>query len=121
MSQFYINPGELRTKIRIQKQVTIGTGSFATKEWIDLGNNASTDPPKYINARWVPTIKGTQVELSDSTQSLDYATVTLRYNSAINNRCRIVKDDIAYQILSVNDPTQHMQWMQIEVKAAVNI
>lgn len=117
---FYINPGELRTQIRIQKQVKTGTGSFATVDWVDLGNTSSTDPAKYINSRWVPTIKGMEKELSDSTQSLDYATVTIRYNSMVNNRCQVIKDGITYQILSVNDPTQHRQWLEIEVKAAVN-
>lgn len=117
---FYINPGELRTPIRIQKQAKTGTGSFAAVGWVDIGNASSTDPPKYIRSRWIASIKGTQTELSDSTQSLDTATVTIRYNSAVNNQCQIIKGGIAYQILDVSDPTQHKQWLQIDVKAAVN-
>lgn len=117
---FYINPGELRTKVRIQKRVKTGTGSFAAIDWVDLGSTSSTDPAKYINSRWIPAIKGMEKELSDSTQSLDYATVTIRYNNMVNNQCQVIKDGIVYQILSVNDPTQHRQWLEIEVKAAVN-
>ena len=117
---FYINPGELRTKIRIQRKVTTGTGSFAKTTWVDLGNTSDTDPPKYTLCKWVPTIKGTQAQLSDSTQSLDYATATIRYKGAITVRCQVLKDGITYQILDVGDPTQHRQWLQIEAKAAVN-
>ena len=117
---FYISPGELRTKIRIQKQIKIGTGSFATTEWVDLGNTASVDTPRYVMAKWFAKIVGSQTELSASTQSLDFATVTIRYNSEISEMCQIVKDSIAYQIMNISDPNQHKQWQEIYVKAAVN-
>ena len=116
---FYINPGEMRTQIRIQKPVKTGTGSFSTTTWIDLGNTKDTNTPKYVSCRWTPKIKSTVTTLSDSTQSLDFATITIRYRSDITAQCRIVKDRINYLILSISDPTQHLQWMQIDVKAAV--
>gem|GEM_PF-3452172 len=34
---FYINPGELRTKIQIQKLERGGSGSFAPVLWLDIG------------------------------------------------------------------------------------
>ena len=117
---FYINPGELRTKIRIQKPIKEGTDDFSKTAWVDLGNTSETDTPKYIRCRWESTVKGTQAQLSDSTQSLDYATATVRYRPDISTKCRIIKDGITYMILVAADPNQHKRWLQIEVKAAVN-
>lgn len=118
---FYINPGELRTPVRIQHYVKLDDGDDLVKgSWVDLDNKIDTDPPKYIRCKWEPTIKGTQAQLSDSTQSLDYATVTVRYRPDISTKCQIVKEDITYMILAAGNPDQHKRWLQIEVKAALN-
>ena len=119
MPQFYINPGELRTKIRIQYKKKVGTGSFAKDSWIDIGNASDTDTPRYIMAKW-EALKGAEKWIADSLQAVGSATVTIRYNSAVSEQCRIVCDGINYQIVDIGDPTQHKQWTQITVKAAVN-
>jgi len=118
---FYFNPGDLRTKIRIQKPVITGTGSFTTTSWVDLGNLLATDAPKYIMASWVDHINGTLTTIGDSTQSIDSGTLTIRYKSTVTSKCRVIKDGIIYQLLAPPvDPTQHRQWMQLQVKAALN-
>lgn len=119
MSQFYINPGELRTPIRVQKQVATGAGSFKTVAWVDLGNASDADPPRYIMARW-EGLKGIEKWMADSIQTIDTAMATIRFNSSLTAACRILSGDMAYQIVDVTDPTQHKQWLQISVKAAVN-
>ena len=118
MSAFYINPGELRTQIRIQKQITVGTGSFATKKWVDLGNTSDTDPPRYIYSKW-ESVKGLELWAADSMQAVDTNIVTIRYNPTLNAACRIICGGITYQITGVSDPTQRKQWQQIRVMGAV--
>jgi SPP1 family predicted phage head-tail adaptor len=116
---FYINPGELRTKIRIQRPVKVGKGSFAKIIWPDLGSTLETDPPKYIYAKW-QALKGAEKWIANSLQAVGTGTVTIRYNPAVTEPCRIVRDGINYQIVDIGDPTQRKQWLQITVKAAVN-
>jgi head-tail adaptor len=116
---FYINPGELRTKIRIQQKKKIGTGSFATEKWVDIGSTDETDSPKYIYSKW-EALKGAAKWVADSMQAVGSATVTIRYNSAVTEQFRVVCDGINYQIVDIGDPDQHKRWQQITVKAAVN-
>lgn len=115
---FYINPGELRTLIRIQHKVISGDDDFSSESWIDLGNAASTDPPRYIKAKW-EGLKGIEKWLADSLQAIDTALVTIRFNPDLTPACRILNGDTVYQIVDVTDPTQMQQWLQISVKAAV--
>ena len=116
---FYINPGELKTKIRIQEPVKTGTGSFASVSWVDIGNTSDSDTPLYISAKW-EALKGTEKWAADSVQAVGGATVTVRYNPLIEEQCRIIREGNVYQIVDIGDPTQRKQWLQITVKAAVN-
>ena len=115
---FYINPGELRTKIRIQSPEKSGSGSFAPVLWTDIGCTDS-GPLSYILAKW-EALGGSEKWAADSVQAVGGATVTVRYGPLITEQCRIIKDNSVYLIVSVNDPTQKKQWLQITVKAAVN-
>jgi head-tail adaptor len=117
MAQFYINPGELRTQIQIQAPVESGTGINKTTAWNDLCNPMSPIYP-YIKSKWLG-LKGAGTEVSDSTQVIGYSILVVRYNAAINEQCRIVKNGVNYQITNVDDPTQRCQWLQITVKTAV--
>lgn len=116
---FYINPGELRTKIRIQKPIKAGSGSFASVAWVDIYNYTDSDPPRFIVAKW-EALKGAEKWAADSVQAVGGATVTVRYNPMITEQCRVVREGTVYQIVDIGDPTQKMQWMQIAVKTAVN-
>ena len=46
-----INSGDLSTRIRIQRKVSIGSGSFKAEEWVDIGNKAASDPPRVKYAK----------------------------------------------------------------------
>jgi SPP1 family predicted phage head-tail adaptor len=116
---FVIQAGELRTKIRIQKQIATGSGTKKVISWPDLGNTSEADPPRYIYAKWA-SLKGIEKWMADTVQALDTASVTIRYNAAVTAACRVICDGINYQIVDISDPTQHKQWLQITVKAAVN-
>lgn len=111
--------GQLRTQIQIQKQVKIGTGSFAKTVWVDLDNNTDTDPPRYIFASWV-NVHGTEAWIANSAQAQLGATVTIRYRADVTPSCRVLLGSTVYQIVSMDNIQQRGQWLEIKVKAAVN-
>lgn len=115
---FCINPGELRTDIRIQKPVTTGSGVSKKTTWPDLGNASEADPPRFIKCKWVG-LNGNARLLDNAVVDVGDALLTLRYKE-INEQCRIVKDGANYQVINIDDPTQHKQWLVIRVKAVVN-
>lgn len=111
--------GKMRTKIRIQKKQKIGEGSFADEAWFDLGNTAETDEPKYIWSNWI-NVHGSEVWAAESVQAQKAATVTIRYRKDVDEQCRIVKDGVIYQIVSIDDIQEYHQWIEMKVRAAVN-
>lgn len=111
--------GDLRTKIRIQKPISTGTGSFATISWIDIDNTLITDSAKYIYSSWV-NVHGSEAWVANSVQAQLGATVTIRYRSDIKNNYRVLLGDVIYQIVSLDNIRQTGQWLEIKVKAAVN-
>lgn len=119
MSLFYINPGELRTKVRVQYPVTTGSGTKKVTQWVDIGNTSESDPPRYFYTKWLG-LSGSEAWMADSVQAVGASTVTMRYTQVINEQCRIVKDGVNYQIVNVDDPTQHKRWLVIKTKVAVN-
>lgn len=116
---FYINPGELRTPIRIQVPIKGGEGSFAKTVWTELCN---TDSPTYpfIRCKW-EAMKGTEKWTANSLQAVSPAVATIRYRADVTDRCRIINEGVIYTITDVGDPTQRKQWLQITVKAAVSV
>lgn len=65
---FYINPGELRAKIRAQKPVKTGAGSFASVSWLDISSVTNSDAPRYIPAKW-EALKGAEKWAAESVQA----------------------------------------------------
>lgn len=114
-----MNSGELKTKIRIQRQKKSGIGSFAKIEWVDIGNEISTDNPRYIFAKWI-NVHGTEAWIADSVQAQRAATLTIRYREDVDESCRVLYDGKFYQIVSLNNVMETGQWLEIKVKAAVN-
>lgn len=115
-----INAGMLRTKIRIQKQVKVGSGSFAEKKWVDLDETPAENPPnKYTRSYWYP-LGGAETWAAQAVQVINAANVIIRYNPAVTSLCRVVCDGVVYNIVAPNDPDQHKHWLKFKVKAAVN-
>lgn len=119
MYQPDINAGDLNARIRIQRKVTSGSGSFKKEEWVDIGNELSTDPPRYKNAKWVG-VHGSEAWIAESVQAERAATVTVRFDKRINEACRVLYGELVYKIVSVNDISQCHHWLEIKVKASVN-
>ena len=119
MYQPDINAGDLNARIRIQRKVTSGSGSFKKEEWVDIGNELSSDPPRYKNAKWVG-VHGSEAWIAESVQAERAATVTVRFDKRINEACRVLYGELVYKIVSVNDISQCHHRLEIKVKASVN-
>ena len=117
-TSWQIDPGALRTRIRIQYEKTTGTGSFAAKSWVDLGSTSASDTPKYIYAQWI-NVHGSEAWIADSVQAQLAATVTTRYRSDVTPACRVLLGSTVYQIVSIDNIRQRNEWTEIKVKAAV--
>ena len=111
--------GELNTPIRIQYKMKIGTGSFASYEWVDVGNTNVSDKPKTIYAKWEGAF-GSRAYIADSVQATHPAEVTIRYRADVTSQCRVLKDGIYYDIISPHCKDQKKQWLVFDVKATVN-
>lgn len=110
--------GQLKTKIRIQKQITTGTGSFALKTWVDVIEPTEENPNCYIYSSWV-NVHGSEAWVADSVQAQMGATVTIRYRSDVVPSYRILKGNVAYQIVSLDNIREENHWLEIKVKASV--
>lgn len=110
--------GDLRAKIRIQHEVTTGTGSFATKTWYDLDDSTHAGTAYNIPAKWV-NVHGSEAWIANSVQAQLAATVTIRYRSDITPACRVLLGTLPYQIVSLDNIQQRNEWTEIKVKASV--
>jgi len=110
--------GDLRTPIRIQHEVTTGTGSFAAKTWYDLDDTAHAGTAYSIPAQWV-NVHGSEAWIADSVQAQLGATVTIRYRPGVTPACRVLLGSTVYQIVSLDNIRQRNEWLEIKVKAAV--
>jgi len=111
--------GDLRTVIRIQKEVTTGTGSFATKAWYDLDDTLHAGTTYNIPAQWI-NVHGSEAWIADSVQAQLGATVKIRYRSDITPSCRILLGTLPYQIVSLDNIRQRNEWTEIKVKVSLN-
>ena len=119
MYQPDINAGDLKARIRIQRKKSSGSGSFKKEEWVDIGNESSSDPPRYKNAKWAG-VHGSEAWIAESVQAERAATVTVRFDKRINEACRVLYGDTVYKIVSMDDISQLHHWLEIKVKASVN-
>lgn len=113
------NSGDLNTRIRIQHKVLSGSGSFKKEEWVDIGNESNSNPPRYKNAKWVG-VHGSEAWIAESVQAEKGATVTVRFDKRINEACRVLYGETVYKIVSMDDISQCHHWLEIKVKASVN-
>ena len=98
MDVLNINPGDLRTKIRIQKRETSRQpGEIASKtEWIGA--------------------HGDETFSDDALQGTHFATIRLRYDPRINETCRVLLGGDAWEITSLDDVRQLHRWVEIKLK-----
>ena len=112
-----MHAGKLDTPIRIQRQMVTGSGINKTVSWVDIGNTSPTDAPTYIYASW-EGLDGSEAWIADSIQADRPAKVTIRYRADVNEKCRIVRGGVEYEIVSAFEKDR--AWVEMRLKAAVN-
>jgi SPP1 family predicted phage head-tail adaptor len=99
------NPGELSTKITLQKQtVSQQAGGF--------------DVPNYITiadawARWT-NVHGSEVWASQAVQAKAPATVLIRYRADVDLTCVLLLDGKVYEIISIDDIQNRHEYQEIK-------
>ena len=97
-------------RIIIQRLIRNGEGSFAEESWQDICN---------VWANWI-NVHGSEVWAAESVQALKAATVTIRYRSDVDEKCRVVFNGVTYEIVSVDNIRQRNRVLEMKVKATVN-
>ena len=103
------NIGEMRTKIRFYElKKGRDTGGFPTEVLTDIFN-----APCWC--KWVNT-HGSELSEDMRQELRETATLTMHYSSKINIEQVIVKDNIRYEIISLNNVEEKDTWLEIKVK-----
>lgn len=97
-------------RVIIQRFVRKGEGSFAEESWQDVCT---------VWANWI-NVHGSEVWAAESVQALKAATVTIRYRSDVDEKCRILFNGVLYEIVSVDNIRQRNRALEMKVRAAVN-
>ena len=92
---------------------------FATETWANVLAGGGMIRCKWVSAHGTEVIENNRLDLGQ------VATITLRYTSLINERCRVfyetdTQDDThAWQIISINDPEDRHAFLEITLRRAV--
>ena len=114
-----IQPGELRTPIRIQKKVIDDEarkpGDMEREVyWIDIGA-ANEGTPIYRYCKWVGSHSAESIS-QDMQRGVKSAVITIRYNPDIDrSTCRVIYRGDIYDIDSVDDIRMRHQWMELRI------
>ncbi|MEG1891364.1 MAG: head-tail adaptor protein [Clostridia bacterium] len=124
------NVGELRTQIIIKAlEPNMDADGYPTETFTPIyGDGVS------IGCKWV-NVHGREVYEAERLNLREAATLTVRYTSLVNQRCRIWRSDelgalpygasdeaaaaIAYEIVSVDDIQNRHELLEIKVKRVV--
>jgi SPP1 family predicted phage head-tail adaptor len=110
MTGFIVNPGEMRTRITFQvPTVTKDAGGAQVKAYA----NVSTNP--MVWARWV-NAHGDEAVQSAALKSAQRATVTVRQRTDILTTWQVLKDNEAWQIISIDEVQDRNRWIELVVE-----
>jgi head-tail adaptor len=114
------DPGEMTARIRIQHEITTGSGIDEHQAWVDIGNASETDPPRWVWAKW-ENVHGSEAWVAESVQATAPATVSVWYDERITRQCRVLDDaGIVYEIKSLDDIRREHRQIEMKVQASVN-
>jgi SPP1 family predicted phage head-tail adaptor len=112
MAEYLVNLGDMRTRITFQlPTLTVDAGGAQIPGWANV--NASP----VVWARWVNT-HGQEVTQSETLQSVQRAVVTIRYRADVKESWRVLKDGVAWQIISVDPVQDRNRWTELVVERA---
>ena len=110
MAQIEVNPSDLRTRITFQTPtLTKDAGGAQVVSWA----NISTTPTVW--ARWI-TAHGDAAVQASALQSAQRATVLIRYRADVVPIWQVVKDNEAWQIISVDMVQDRNRWVEMVVE-----
>jgi SPP1 family predicted phage head-tail adaptor len=111
-STYSVNAGDLRTSITLQyPTLTNDAGGAQVPGWA----NATTNP--IVWARWV-NAHGQEMVSSEALQSSQRAVVTIRHRADVLTTWRVLKDGLAWQIISVDPVRGRNHWLELVVEQA---
>jgi head-tail adaptor len=107
-----INPGELRTQITLQSPTVSKDSGGAQKAGY---SNASTNP--VVLARWINSHG--EENTNNAVKSVQRATVIIRHRTDIDATWRVLKDNVAWYVISVDAIRGESRWLELVVERAV--
>lgn len=112
MADLIIKISDLRTRITFQVPTLVKDAGGAQ---VPGFANVSTNPTVW--ARWI-NAHGQEVEQSEALKSVQRATVTVRYRSDVLPTWQVIKDEEAWQIVSVDAVRDRNRWIEMVVERA---
>jgi SPP1 family predicted phage head-tail adaptor len=112
MAGLNIKIADLRTRVTFQQPTTTKDVGGAQVQGFA---NVATNPTVW--ARWI-NAHGQEAEQSEALKSVQRATVTVRYRSDILPTWQLLKDDEAWQIISVDPVRDRNRWIEMIVERA---
>jgi SPP1 family predicted phage head-tail adaptor len=104
------NPGDFRTAILIQRRTTTqDAGGFTAAAWVTVAA---------CWAKW-RNVHGSEVWAAQMANALQPATVTVRYNAAIDATCAVSKNGVLYEIVSLDDIEERHEYIELKIKRIV--
>ncbi len=107
-----VNPGQLRTPVQIEKkQQSRPKGQIEpTIQWVSVRDGVTE-----FYCQWI-TVHGREVWQSEQLMLREPATVRLRYLPEVTSACRLVRNGIVYEIISVDHVRDRKQWTELKVQ-----
>lgn len=110
MADLNIQVSDLRDRITFQSPTITKKDSGAQ---VEAYANIATNPTVW--AQWVND-HGQEVVTSDAEKSEQRATVTIRYRSDVSETWRVVKDEEAWKIFSIDHVRGRNRWTVMRVE-----
>ena len=108
IGQKVTNPGELRTKVTLQKRVvTTNAGGFQ----IETPTTIAQVWAKWVNAH------GSEVWASQAVNALQAAEVTIRYRNDVDTTCYVLLGSDLYEITAVDNVSARGEYLVLSVQA----
>ena len=112
MADYRINVADMRTRITFrQPTITKDDGGAQVAGFANIATNPT------VWARWI-NAHGEESVTSDALKSVQRATVTVRYRSDILVTWQILKDGLAWQIVSIDEVQDRNRWIELMVERA---
>lgn len=110
MAEYDVKVSDLRTRITFQEPtITLDDGGA------QVATFANVTPDPTVWARWI-NAHGQEAVASEALKNVQRATVTVRYREDISETWQILKDGIAWKIISVDPVQDKRRWVEMVVE-----